>query len=669
MTYCDVLLAVPLRQLFTYSIPPELADRAHAGCRVRVPFGKQKTQTGIVCRIHAMPPPDTSIVVKDIIEVVDAEAVVLPSQMSFWQWIADYYLCSEGEVMKAALPAHLKRGKQPRQAAQAAGSLALEWTLPALSQAQQAALDAVRTQWRQHPVCLLHGVTSSGKTEIYMHLIAETLSQGRQVLYLLPEIVLTSQLTDRLRAVFGERLGVYHSKYSDAQRAEVWHRQVSSSPYDIIVGVRSSVLLPFQRLGLVVVDEEHEVNFKQQEPAPRYNARDAAMVLARYSGARTLLGTATPSFESFFNARRGKYGYVALTERYGDVALPAVDVVDVRELQRKRLMAGSFSPQLLTAMTDALGRHEQVILFHNRRGFSNSIMCHMCGWTPRCPHCDVTLTLHKHDGRMTCHYCGFTTDIPARCPACDNADLRGLGFGTERVEADIHIHFPDARVARMDLDTTRSRDAYEQIIHDFAAGGTDILVGTQMVTKGLDFERVSVVGIISADTMLNQPDFRAYERAYQMLSQVAGRAGRRRVRGRVILQTVNAQLPLLQHVIASDFDAVYRQEMAERRQFVYPPFVKMVVFYVRHHALRTVELAAREATLLLRAHFGTRVLGPDEPPVARVSGMHIRRILIKVETTLPLADVRRLLVQAREQLLLTSGCGSVQAYFDVDPLT
>ncbi len=676
--FADVVLPVPLPGLFTYALPPALEPQAQAGCRVSVPFGNKRTAVGLIVRLHDVAP--VGVEVKSILDVLDHSPVILPHQLQLWQWISDYYLCTIGEVFKAALPGKgplsrpPSRGKIVTSAAEEKApnlihsTSPLEGELPSLSPAQSAALSQIYKEWKSHSVCLLHGVTSSGKTEMYIHLIAQAIAQGKQVLYLLPEIVLTSQLTDRLRAVFGDRLGVYHSKFSDRQRSEVWLRQLSDHPYDIIVGVRSSVFLPFQRLGFVIVDEEHEVNFKQQDPAPRYNARNVAIMMASRAGARTLLGTATPSFESYYNARMGKYGLVTLTERYGSVQLPEINVIDVRELRRKRLMREPFSPQLLEAMQAALDGGEQVILFQNRRGYAPQVQCHVCGWVPRCPHCDVPLTLHKRSGRMTCHYCGYTTEIPAQCPACETPDLRGHGFGTERIEDDIARLFPAARIARMDLDTTRTRTAYEQIIDDFAAHRTDILVGTQMVTKGLDFEHVSVVGILAADTMLHQPDFRAYERSFQMMSQVAGRAGRRQRQGRVFLQTMDAQLPLIAQVVANDYATAYHDQMLERREFGYPPFTRMIIVYVKHRSASTAEAIAREATIQLRRSFGTRVLGPDEPPVARVSSLYIRRIILKFETTIPLPQVRQVLLDMRSTLLAQRFYSAAHIFFDVDPL-
>ena len=683
--FVDVIIPVPLQGLFTYALPVGLQKQAQAGCRVVVPFGNKRSTTGIIVRLHDNPPTDPTVNVKDIMEIVDEEPCILPSQLSLWQWIADYYVCSIGEVFKAAVPAKLRKqakasipdkgkGNAKGQASsQNSYTLPLEGeqgygVLPELSPAQSAALVAIKENWKAHPVCLLHGVTSSGKTEVYIHLIAEAIAQGKQVLYLLPEIVLTSQLTDRLQAVFGDRLGVYHSKFTDVQRSHVWQRQLSDKPFDIIVGVRSSVFLPFQRLGLVIVDEEHEVNFKQQEPAPRYNARNVALIMASRFKALTLLGTATPSFESYYLARTGKYGLVELNERYGQVQLPRIEIVDVKELRRKRLMNGAFSQKLIEEIRMALDTHQQVILFQSRRGYAPQVQCHVCGWVPTCPRCDVPMTMHARSGMMTCHYCGYTVPVPNQCPACENKDLRQHGFGTERVEEDIRKLFPEARIARMDLDTTTTRQAYEQIIHDFANGETDILVGTQMVTKGLDFENVSVVGILSADTMLNQPDFRAYERSFQMMAQVAGRAGRRARQGTVILQTMNKELPLIAQVVANDYGAAYHDQMLERRQFAYPPFTRLVVVYVKHRQLSTVEALAREATVSLRQLLGTRVLGPDEPPVGRVHNLYIRRIMLKLENRLPISSIKEQLSNLRNQLLAQKPYASATIFFDVDPL-
>ena len=482
-----------------------------------------------------------------------------------------------------------------------------------LSEAQQDAMNKIGVQFMSKNVVLLHGVTSSGKTEIYIHLIQKAIEEGRQVLYLLPEIALTVQMTRRLQRVFGSRLGIYHSRYSDAERVEIWKKQLSDEPYDVILGARSAVFLPFSRLGLVIVDEEHETSFKQQDPAPRYHARSAAIMLARmYDGAKVLLGTATPSMESYNNALTGKYGYVSLTTRYKDVALPDIHVVDIKDLYRRKMMRGPFSPELLDAMRAALKQHKQVILFQNRRGFAPMVECKVCGWVPKCKNCDVSLTYHRSMNVLTCHYCGYTYAVPHQCPNCESTELLGRGYGTEKIEDRVRELFPDARIARMDLDTTRSAGAYQRIIGDFSSGRTDILIGTQMISKGLDFSGVTVVGILNADTMLNYPDFRAYEHAYMMLTQVSGRAGRRGERGLVILQTKSPDLPVIQQVVSGDFKTFASDLMDERRMFHYPPFYHLVYVYLRYRNEAVVESAAIEMASRLRQQFGERVLGPDK---------------------------------------------------------
>ena len=540
--------------------------------------------------------------------------------------------------------------------------------LPPLSEAQSRALSQIEAGFARHPVCLLHGVTSSGKTEIYIHLIQEALAQGRQVLYLVPEIALTTQLTERLFRVFGTRMGVYHSKFPDAERVEIWQKQMSDVPYELVLGVRSSVFLPFRRLGLVIVDEEHEPSYKQQDPAPRYHARNAAIVLARSYGARTLLGSATPSLETYYNARTGKYGMAELTERFGQVQLPEVEVVDIKELRRKRRMTGLFSPRLLAEMRAALERREQIILFQNRRGYAPVIECHTCGWVPKCQNCDVSLTYHKGLNKLTCHYCGYTCGVPPRCPACGEAELVQRGFGTEKVEDAVRGLFPDAAVARMDLDTTRARSAYEHILNDFETGKTDILIGTQMVTKGLDFDRVSVVGILDADAMLNVPDFRSFERAFQLMAQVAGRAGRRSRRGLVILQTKNPDLPVVRQVVANDYAGLYAGEMEERQTFGFPPFCRLVYVYMKHRQADVLDRLAAETGRRLRAVLGGRVLGPDVPPVSRIQLLYIRKIVVKIEPRVSLSAVRRELLRVRQSVVSQPDFRSAQVYFDVDPV-
>ena len=538
-----------------------------------------------------------------------------------------------------------------------------------LSEAQQDAMNKIGVQFMSKNVVLLHGVTSSGKTEIYIHLIQKAIEEGRQVLYLLPEIALTVQMTRRLQRVFGSRLGIYHSRYSDAERVEIWKKQLSDEPYDVILGARSAVFLPFSRLGLVIVDEEHETSFKQQDPAPRYHARSAAIMLARmYDGAKVLLGTATPSMESYNNALTGKYGYVSLTTRYKDVALPDIHVVDIKDLYRRKMMRGPFSPELLDAMRAALKQHKQVILFQNRRGFAPMVECKVCGWVPKCKNCDVSLTYHRSMNVLTCHYCGYTYAVPHQCPNCESTELLGRGYGTEKIEDRVRELFPEARIARMDLDTTRSAGAYQRIIGDFSSGRTDILIGTQMISKGLDFSGVTVVGILNADTMLNYPDFRAYEHAYMMLTQVSGRAGRRGERGLVILQTKSPDLPVIQQVVSGDFKTFASDLMDERRMFHYPPFYHLVYVYLRFRNEPVVESAAIEMASRLRQQFGERVLGPDKPAVARVKTESIRKIVVKLEQGIDLALARRCMSASRTALLQDKRYAAMSVFFDVDPL-
>ena len=537
-----------------------------------------------------------------------------------------------------------------------------------LSDAQQKAYDEILRQMDSHGVTLLHGVTSSGKTVIYIHLIERALSQGRQVLYLLPEIALTVQMTQRLQRVFGRRLGIYHSRYSDAERVEIWKKQLSPEPYDIILGARSAMFLPFQRLGLVIVDEEHESSFKQQDPSPRYHARSAAIMLARMCGAKTLLGSATPSAETYHNAMTGKYGLVTLSTRYQGISLPAVEIVDIKDLARRKMMRGPFSPAMLVAIREALDRRQQVILFQNRRGYSPMIECPTCGWVPRCKNCDVSLSLHRNMNILTCHYCGYTYTVPKSCPSCGQTDLRSRGFGTEKIEDIIRQTFPEARTQRMDLDTTRTRNAYERIIDDFSHYRTDILIGTQMITKGLDFDRVALVGILDADTMLNYPDFRAYEQAFTMLTQVSGRAGRKGHQGRVILQTRNAQLPVVRHVVEHDFQRFFQELSEERREFHYPPFTHLVYVYLRHRKEHIVDSAARETGTRLRNIFGARVLGPDRPSVARVKNMYVRKLMVKLENGIDQKLVRQYLRAVQKQIEDDKRYVSLQIYYDVDPL-
>lgn len=537
-----------------------------------------------------------------------------------------------------------------------------------LSLAQQDAYNGILMQMMKKDVVLLHGVTSSGKTEIYIHLIRKAIEEHKQVLYLLPEIALTVQIMERLHRVFGDRLGIYHSKYSDAERVEIWQKQLSEHPYDVILGARSAVFLPFKNLGLVIIDEEHETSFKQQDPAPRYHARSAAIVLAKMYGAKTLLGTATPSMESYYNAQQGKYGLVELKTRYKGIQLPEIQVVDVKDLRRRKMMSGPFSPQLLAAVREALKNGQQAILFQNRRGFAPMVECKVCGWVPKCKNCDVSLTLHKSINLLTCHYCGYTYPVPTECPNCGSTEIMGRGFGTEKIEDQIAEIFPEAKIARMDLDTTRTRNAYERLIADFSEGRTNLLIGTQMVSKGLDFDKVSVVGILNADSMLNYPDFRAYEHAFMMMAQVSGRAGRKGKRGLVILQTKNPNLPVIGQVVHNDYAGLYQGILEERRTFHYPPFFHLINVYVKHKYDKVCEQAGYELSKTLRNWFGERVLGPDKPAVARVKTMNIRKIVIKLENGIDQQKVREYLKFAQQQMGKDPRYGALQIYYDVDPL-
>ena len=816
--YVDVIVPLPVMGQFTYAVPEELEGKVEWGCRVIVPFGAKKYYTGIVIRTDTTPSGEYET--KEVSEVLDTHPILLKHQFAFWKWMADYYLCTWGDVYNAAVPSgmkiesetrvegnpdfeasaplsekeqkvldllgqgkaqdiarlekesrirnllpvikslldkeavrikeelkqnykprtearvrltermrnernlhiqldllsrakkqqavlmkylelsHWEEGKEPEEvsrtrlleAAQTASSVlnglvekgileiylhetgrlctddAGTTQVNTLSQAQQTALNTILHSFAQKNVCLLHGVTASGKTEIYIHLISQVLEAGKQVLYLLPEIALTTQITERLRRVFGNRLGIYHSKFPDAERVEIWQKQLSDSPYDVILGVRSSIFLPFQKLGLVIIDEEHETSYKQQDPAPRYHARNAAIMLASIFGAKTLLGTATPSIETYYNARQGKYGLVELNERHRQIQLPHIELVDIKELGRKKRMNGQFSPLLLQKIKEALESKEQVILFQNRRGFAPMIECRTCGWVPKCRNCDVSLTYHKRLNQLTCHYCGYTYQVPAVCPACEGTELVNRGFGTEKIEDDIRQLFPEARVVRMDLDTTRSRTAYEKIISDFEEGRTDILIGTQMVSKGLDFDRVSVVGILNADSMLNYPDFRSHERAFQLMAQVAGRAGRRNRQGLVVLQTKSPDLPLIRQVLDNNYRELYEDQLTERRLFRYPPFYRLIYVYLKHRKEEVAEQAAAQMAAYLRNGLGDRVLGPDKPPVARIQALFIRKIMVKVEQEASLQKIRLYLTEVQRAIVADERFRTVNVYYDADPM-
>lgn len=671
--FADITLPIPFDS-FTYLVPSDMETRVMRGCRVVVPLGKNKIYTGVVLNTHNNTPK--GVEVKAIIEVLDDHPVVNEQQFAFWQWIANYYICPLGDVMKAALPgamkpkdeAALKESTRTRRSGKATATPHYACPCNPLNPAQEKAFAEIETSFLSKNVTLLHGVTSSGKTEIYIHLINNYLAKGKQVLYLLPEIALTTQITERLHHFFGDRMGVYHSKFTDIQRLDVYKRQASERPYQLILGVRSSIFLPFQNLGLVIVDEEHEQSYKQQEPAPRYHARNAAIMLAQMFGAKTLLGTATPSFEVYHLSHKGQYGYVQLTQRYRDMQLPTIEIVDTKEAKRKRQMKGVFSPRLIEVMRAALERKEQIILFQNRRGFSSFIECKTCGWVPRCPHCDVTLTLHKKTSTLTCHYCGYTTRIPERCPACEEDKFTDIGTGTEKVEEQIAHLFEGITTLRMDLDTATTRTQFERIISDFSEHKADILIGTQMVTKGLDFDHVSVVGILDADTMLNLPDFRSYERTFQTLSQVAGRAGRNNTAGHVILQTRSAESDIIRQITQGNYWQMFYTQMTERQLFHYPPFRRLIYVYLRHKDDELLEHLASDMAERLRQIFGERVLGPDRPPIARLHSLYIRKIMLKIERQTSTEKVRKNLIAIQQQMLSLPVAKNLNIYYDVDPL-
>jgi primosomal protein N' (replication factor Y) len=537
-----------------------------------------------------------------------------------------------------------------------------------LNSSQQIALQEINTRFFDKQVVLLHGITSSGKTEIYIHLIKNAIEQGLQVLYLVPEIALTTQLTTRLKRVFGNKLGVYHSKFSDAERVEIWNNVLNDKTYDVIIGVRSSVFLPFRKLGLVIVDEEHETSYKQFDPSPRYHARNASIVLASMHGAKTLLGTATPSIESYYNASVGKYGLVQLDKRHADMELPEFLVVDTKEAYHKKRMEGHFSDQLLANIKKALENKEQIILFQNRRGYAPYTECKACTYVPKCKNCDVSLTVHKVFNTLTCHYCGYSEPIPNLCPACKTPGLHTKGFGTEKIEDEIKLLFPDARVSRMDMDTTRSKKAYEKLISDFEQYKVDILIGTQMVTKGLDFERVSIVGILNADNMLNFPDFRAHERAFQLMAQVSGRAGRKYKRGLVILQTTFPSHSVIGQVLQNDYLAMYNVQSVERMEFKYPPFYRLIQISLRHKDVQVVKQAAFEMGKRLRAVFGTRLLGPVDPPIGRIQNLYIKQLILKIENEASPVKAKEILNAVSDSILQESKFKSVRIGLDVDPM-
>jgi primosomal protein N' (replication factor Y) len=668
--FIEVILPVPLADTYTYSVPPEMESQIATGVFVSVNFGKNNRYSGVVCHLWQTP-PESPREIKPILAVEQENVVIRESQIRFWKWLSQYYLCKLGEVYKAAFPSGMRpqstvstRKKTERQHP----AKREVQPLNVLNLHQQKAFDEISNNFHEKDVCLLYGVTSAGKTEIYTHLIQKTLEQNRQVLYLLPEIALTSQITDRLQKFFGDQLGVYHSKISDRKRMDIWDNLLNDKNFQIILGVRSSIFLPFRDLGLVIVDEEHEPSYKQQDPAPRYHARNAAIVLAKMHGAKVVLGSATPSIESFYNAQTGKYGFVRLDKRFEETDLPQIIPVDVKELRRKKKMKTLFSPLLIEKMQEALDRDEQVLLFHNRRGFSPTMTCPDCDKAPKCKYCDISLTYHKRYNQLVCHYCGRTYKLPEKCPACGCTSMKFSGFGTEKVEEEVRELFPGVTVDRMDSDTTRKKKSSGDIISNFETGKTQILIGTQMISKGLDFGKVSLVGILSADSLMNFPDFRAYERAYQLMSQVAGRAGRRKTQGEVILQTADPEHPLIRMVLGHNYEGMYETQMAERNLFHYPPQYRLVSIQLKHRKEEVLFEAAEVLAGCLREKLGDRVMGPDKPAVGRIQNVFIRRMLLKIEITASITVLHNILEEAQIQLHKNPEYRYVIIQYDVDPV-
>jgi len=852
-TYVDVILPLALPQLYTYSVPDEFAGLCFAGKRVIVQFGKKKFYSALIRKVHNQKPEAYDV--KDISDILDNEPLISEKQFRFWDWMASYYLCTVGEIYKAALPSglkleseshvfyntdfietelltekeqiiitHVEKNKSlsideiveltgirnplryikslidknalyieekikenykpktekfvrlsesycdnqklqqlynelekrapkqlnllmyyisvnppvmifidkinpasPLYIGESPAETLVKEKLPAdngllknelieksgstsealnalikkgvfemyekgisrldlsemplnktvkLSADQQFAFDNIKQSFQEKDVVLFHGITSSGKTEIYIHLINEYLQQGKQVLYLLPEIALTTQIINRLKKIFGNKTGIYHSRFSDSERVEVWQNlsktynefETDNKQYSIILGVRSSVFLPFKNLGLIIVDEEHENTYKQYDPAPRYHARDAAMVLAKMHGAKTLLGTATPAIETYFNAKYNKYGLVELNQRYLDIQLPEILVVDTKEALRKKQMSSFFSPTLLENIKKTLENKEQIILFQNRRGFSPLLMCKTCGWIPRCKNCDVSLTYHKFVNQLVCHYCGFAENVPSTCKACGDTSLNTKGFGTEKIEDEIAIFFPAAKSARLDLDSTRQKKAYQNIISDFENRRVDILIGTQMVTKGLDFDNVALVGIMDADTMLNFPDFRAFERSYQLMAQVSGRAGRKNKRGKVIIQTAQPKHEVIDYVKENNYQLMYLNELNIRHQFHYPPYYRLIMITLKHKNHETVDDASVWLANELRQIFKKRVLGPQDPLIARIQTYYLKNILVKIEKDKSAEQAKKLITNTIQQLKIQTNFSNLQIVLDVDPV-
>ena len=674
MRLVDIILPLAIRDCYTYSVPDDLALPV-PGTRVLVPLMKKEVR-GVVLREHTEPIEETfKDKIRPISSVLDTAPMVSSEQLSLWQWMSSYYMCSLGDVMAAALPGGLdKRLTNPpkhRRALLAPYIGPIE-SMHDLSQAQAKSAESIETFWRNgKDIVLLHGVTSSGKTDIYIHLIEAQLRAGKNVLYLVPEIALTTQLTSRLQLVFGERLIVYHSRFTDAEREQRYLQIVNHSSQAtnnfVVLGARSAIFLPIPNLGLVIVDEEHDPSYKQAEPNPRYHARAAAIVLAKEHGAKVLLGTATPSIESYYLALKGVYGLVKLTERFGGLELPHITLIDLRRQYERKEMYGHFSDPLVERIRQCLADNKQVILFQNRRGYAPQIQCMACGQPPRCVQCDVPMTLHKRENELRCHYCGYHVPIPSVCPQC-GGELKAIGIGTERIEDEIQTLFPDARVLRMDLDTTRNKNAYQDIINAFSRHECDILVGTQMITKGLHFDDVRLVAVLNADPLLNQPDFRAYERAYQMLEQVAGRAGRKGAQGEVWIQTFDPKNAVLGFVQGHDYEALYRQQIAERQLFHYPPFYRVIRIQLRDHNGVRVQAYATQLQKYLQQIFAHRVSAVIIPSVERVQAYTIRELTLRIESGANIAEAKRRLKEAIDRITSISTNKNAKTIIDVDPI-
>ncbi len=667
--YIDVILPLAIRDCYTYSIPDGLSMPA-PGARVLVPLMRKQVR-GIVLREHTEPvDADFAAKIKPILSVSETAPVVSAEQLALWQWMSSYYMCTLGEVMAAALPSgldnRLLNPPKRRRAHLAPYDGPIEPMHP-LSPAQTKSVDEIARFWAQgKDIVLLHGVTSSGKTDMYIHLIQSQLEAGKNVLYLVPEIALTTQLTSRLQHIFGDRLTVYHSRFTDAEREELYLASARPEPH-VVIGARSAIFLPIPNIGLVIVDEEHDPSYKQAEPAPRYHARAAAILLGQIHKAKVLLGTATPSVESYYLAQKGVYGLVSLTERYGGVELPDIRLVDLKRQYERKEMYGHFSDPLVARIRETLAEHKQVILFQNRRGYAPQLQCVSCGQPPRCVQCDVPMTLHLRAKELRCHYCGYHAPIPPVCPQC-GGELKSVGFGTERIEDEIQALFPEARVLRMDLDSTRSKTAYQDIINAFSRHECDILVGTQMVTKGLHFDDVRLVAVLNADPLFNQPDFRAYERAFQMLEQVAGRAGRKGTKGEVWIQTFDTKNAVLEMVRNHDYEALYRQQTAEREMFHYPPFHRIIRIQMRDHNAARVQAVAMQLQAHLKQVFGARISSVIIPPVERVQAYTIRELNLRIEQGANIGEAKRRLKESIDYILSNSSNKNVKLIIDCDPI-